>query len=446
MDKCERYYTKFIFLLLLCSLVFGVLTAFSFLYPESFRNFIPLQQLRPMHVSAALFWIISAASLNIFLHNRKDKIIPSFALRIRNIAIVTWSLTIVLVFVHYTFKKFGGREYWEFPGWISVLLLLSWIGFSYCYFIYWKSEKSKRPQYIIMWGTGMLFFLLTFIEQNLWQISWFRQSFLQEVTVQWKANGSMVGAWNQMIYGTALYLMVKISGKKEMAFDKKSIVFYFLGFTNLLFNWGHHIYNLPTHNWMRHVAYAISMTEWILLINIIRGFRKTIVESLDYTHLLSYRFILASEFWVFLNLFLALLMSIPAINRYTHGTHITVAHAMGTTIGINTMLLLASFAWLLGLDKLPEQSRKFFSKGFFLVQASLLVFWLGLIAAGFFEGYEQTFTGQRTYATINEPAMASLTLVTVAGIFLLAGFAMIIPAFWKAINRRQNSPAPARPE
>ena len=43
-----------------------------------------------------------------------------------------------------------------------------------------------------------------------------------------------------------------------------------------------------------------------------------------------------------LNLVLSISISIPAINFYTHGTHITVAHAMGSTIGINTLLLLAS--------------------------------------------------------------------------------------------------------
>jgi len=438
MDKIEKLYINFIFLLLSSSLALGVLTALSFLYPEFFKETLPLHQLRPMHVSAALFWIISAASLNIFMHNKRDAVIPVNRLRIRNISIALWLVTILLIFIHYAFQIFGGREYWEFPGWISILLLLSWCGFCYYYFLYWKNEKTKRPQYIIMWGTGMLFFLITFIEQNLWQIPWFRQSFLQEVTVQWKANGSMVGAWNQMIYGTAFYLMVKISGNKEMAFNKKSIVFYFLGFANLLFNWGHHIYNLPTHNWMRHVAYIISMTEWILLINIIQGFKKTLSDVNRFKHLITYRFLICSEFWVFLNLILALFMSIPAINRYTHGTHVTVAHAMGTTIGINTMILLGSFVYLLKIDDLEVKARKRFNTGFFVIQISLLVFWLSLIAAGIFKGYEQTYLGQRTYSMIIEPVMNCLKLFTFSGFIMMIGFGMILPYFFKAISKLNN--------
>src|SRR5690606_10544177 len=100
---------------------------------------------------------------------------------------------------------------------------------------------------------GILFFLITFLEQNLWHIPWFRQSFLREITVQWKSNGSMVGAWNQMIYGTALLLMVKMSNEPAIARSKKAFAFYFLGLTNLMFNWGHHIYNVPSAGWIRHV-------------------------------------------------------------------------------------------------------------------------------------------------------------------------------------------------
>src|SRR5690554_7380910 len=56
---------------------------------------------------------------------------------------------------------------------------------------------------------------------------------------------------------------------------------------------------------------------------------------------------LLADFWIFLNIILALLISIPAINLFTHGTHITVAYSMGTTIGINTLILLSSVTFIL---------------------------------------------------------------------------------------------------
>jgi nitric oxide reductase subunit B len=256
--------------------------------------------------------------------------------------------------------------------------VVAWLLLVVSYMRAWAKRTTPAPLYVWMWTTGILFFLFTFIEQNLYQIPWFRDHYLREITVQWKSNGAMVGAWNQMIYGTALFLMVRISGDEGIARGQKVFVFWFLGLSNLMFNWGHHIYNVPTAGWIRHVAYGISMAEWIFLINIMRGFRSQAGRAHAGTSTcFTYRFLIASELWVFLNLFLALLMSIPAINRYTHGTHITVAHAMGTTIGINTMILLASLSNMLRVDELPASDGSVGSViGRSLALASLLIFWM----------------------------------------------------------------------
>jgi nitric oxide reductase subunit B len=312
---------------------------------------------------------------------------------------------------------------------------MAWLFLMASYFLPIKKATAPIPQYVWMWSTGILFFLLTFIEQNLWNIPWFRLSYIKEVTVQWKANGAMVGAWNQMIYGTALYIMVKISGDGSLAHNKKSYIFYFIGFANLMLNWGHHIYNLPNADWVRNVSYAISMTEWFVYISIIRGFRHKLAESRQLLHLLSYRFVIASEFWVFLNLFLALLMSIPAINRYTHGTHITVAHAMGTTIGINTMILLGSLGYIIGIEHQSTRTKKTIEKGFWIVQSSLCIFWFCLIAAGAIKGYMTTGLVSTDFQAIMDRVNPFLFVSSIAGLGLVTGFVVIIYAYFGVLHR-----------
>src|SRR5690606_38315707 len=115
---------------------------------------------------------------------------------------------------------------------------------------------------------------------------------------------------------------------------------------------------------------------WLIFISIIRSFRAKMAEQQRYRYLVSYRFLMAAEFWVFMNLVLALFMSIPAINRYTHGTHITVAHAMGATIGINTMILLASLGYMLRVDALIHRRKTAITIGLRTTQISLTLFWL----------------------------------------------------------------------
>ena len=180
--------------------------------------------------------------------------------------------------------------------------------------------------------------------------------------------------------------------------------------------WGHHIYNVPGASWIRNVSYVISMTEWIFLIKMIQDFKNTLENRKKFKYLITYKFIIAAEFWVFMNLLLALAMSVPAINRYTHGTHITVAHAMGTTIGINTMILFASFSYILGIDTKNDSTKKTISVNYWITQYSLLIFWLSLIIAGIIKGYRTTTMNINNFQEMMEPVIPALKVFSVAGV------------------------------
>jgi nitric oxide reductase subunit B len=438
MSKSLRLYFAFSLGMLLLALFFGAVAAFAFLYPEFFNRYFPFYQLRPMHVSAALFWIISGATAGILFYKKAVFGKAEKGALAERAFILLWISTIVAVFIFYSFKKFGGREYWEFPPFLGLPIFGAWVCLMYSYYDSWKKRERKTPLYVWMWSTGILFFLITFLEQNLYQIPWFRQSFLREITVQWKSNGAMVGAWNQMIYGTSLFIMVKMSGSERAARNNKAFFFYFLGLTNLMFNWGHHIYNVPAASWIRHISYAISMTEWLILISIMQDFKAKLSEQRKYRHLLSYRFLIASEYWIFLNLLLALMMSIPAINRYTHGTHITVAHAMGATIGINTMILLASIGYILKIDRLQSRSKRTITIGFIITQGSLLIFWTSLIAAGILKGYRDIVLNISPFQGMMRPVNKVLHVFAFAGVILFAGMVLIVVNYFTALLRMRS--------
>ena len=439
MQNFIRLYIVSALSLLLATLIFGLLASWAFLYPETYNKFLPFYQLRPFHVSAALFWIISGATVSILYYKNEAFAAVKNNKILERLFIYLWLGTIIAIFVCYGFKKFGGRAYWEFPPILCVPLLISWVLLIGSYFIPLFKSAGKKPIYIWMWSTGIFFFLITFIEQNLWQIPWFRYSYLREITVQWKANGAMVGAWNQMIYGTSIYLMVKVSGDENMAKGKTVFFFYFLGLTNLMFNWGHHIYNVPTASWIRDTSYFISMTEWVFLISIIQGFKKKLEERRRLRHLITYRFIIAAEFWVFMNLLLTLAMSVPAINRYTHGTHITVAHAMGATIGINTMILLASFSYMLGIEYRTDRLKKAISINYWISQYSLGAFWLSLIAAGIIKAYRTTALNMTNFQEMMQPVMPAIKLFSYAGIGLLISMGIIASIYiYQALHFKEE--------
>lgn len=369
---------------LLLGISFGIIGGFQYIFPKFLNDQIPFQKSRPLHVYLVITWIFTAAQGAIYYF------IPRISNRTMFWAKGTWVHFYIQLFlsigimIAFFMGYFGGREYLEFPPWMGAVLFISWIPFALNFFFTLKPDYRKVPVYIWSWSTGILFFFITLSESYLWVFDFFGGNIVRDVTVQWKALGSMVGSWNMLVYGTGFYLMEKLSNDTKLAQSRIAFFFYFLGLTNLMFNWGHHTYIVPAAPWIKTVAFVISMTELLILGHIIWNWRKTLSHALKTYHHIPFRLLSLVDYWIFLNLILAIAISVPALNYYTHGTHITVAHAMGATIGINTFLLFASVYHILQQKKpgVFQDLKIFTTIGIRTTSLSLLVFCIALIGSG----------------------------------------------------------------
>lgn len=289
-----------------------------------------------------------------------------------------------------------------------------------------------------MWLTGIIFFLFTYLESNLWLIPYFRDSLVKDMTIQWKSYGSLVGSWNMLIYGSSIYLMDKIAGNKKYSLSKTGFGIYFLGLFNLMFNWGHHIYTLPTAPYIKHIAYAVSMSELLLFGRMIWQWKTSVASARKYFYYRPYQFLIAADFWIFMTLGLAIAMSVPALNIYMHGTHVIVAHTMGATIGINTMLLLAfAFEIIGGGSVCGSKQRSIIKWGYWLMNCSLFVFWTALIVAGFLKSYWEFRQPDLPFGLMMISLKPWFHLFYFSGVVLATGFVMVVYPLLK-------SPSPAR--
>ncbi len=428
------------FVLLLIGLVAGVLSSIVYLVPDFFIENGSLLKLRPIHVSAVMFWIIIGATATVYTglwQFKKSKIVTI-------IAKIQWCLWIIaLTGISYSYWEgdFGGREYWEFnPIW-AIPIFLAFSLFLVAFFLSVKQIKTW-PVYIWMWMTGIVFFLFIFIENYLWIFPYFRFHFVSDMTLQWKVNGSMIGSFNQLLYGSAFFLMDYINkgATKKVAFSKLAFGLYFLGLANLMFNWGHHIYTLPTDSYVRIVAYVISMTEWVFFAKIVYNWKKSYLEIKSNYHYFPFRFLMATDFWVFINMGQAILMSIPALNIYTHGTHVTVAHSMGTTIGINTMIIFATaFTFLGPIDEKRKSIKNILNFSFWIAQVALLCMFVALDYAGFLRGMWQMSKSQIPFSVMMDQSWMVFAIIGVAGLILLICFFVFIYFLFIYLFKKINS-------
>lgn len=412
--------------LLLMGLVFGMTGAFQYILPGLFKTYLSFERTRPLHVSSVVFWILFASSGGVLIYLREYFGKKLFAHWLSRLQLGLFLAGVILILAGYISGRFGGREYWEFPPVLALFLIAGWVLFIIQVVGSIKTLKGQ-PVYIWMWLTGAVGFLFTFSESYLWMLPYFKSNIVRDMTVQWKSYGSIVGSWNMLVYGVGFYLMEKISGDKTYARSAIAFLLFFLGLFNLMFNWSHHIYTLPVMAAVKHVGYLVSMTELLILGRIIYKWKDSVTAISKNRQHLSYRFLMIADVWIFLNLFLAILMSIPSINVYTHGTHVTVAHVMGTTIGINTMLLLAvAFDVLRNTCRSLEPYRVRIMRASWLVNISLFIFLGALVAAGVQRAIWQLTTNAIPFGQMVNGLRPYFIAFTCAGFSLLIGFFMIV--------------------
>lgn len=420
-DKYPLYFIYIGLISLLFGLLCGLLAGFQYITPSFIKEILPFNALRPLHTLFVVSWILLSAIGGIYYY-----------IKPRNLLLIKvhfwlFVFTGIGIIISYLSKNFAGKEYLEFPSYFYFPIVVGWILFGINYYKTMLPSFKNWPVYFWMWATGIIFMIYHFTEAHLWLLPYFRDHFIQNISLQWKSGGSYVGSWNMLVYGTALFVMSKISNDESYAKSKKAFFFYFLGLTNLMFGWAHHIYIIPTAPWIRYLAYAISMTEWIILFSIIYDWKKSLSKEKKIKFSLAYKLILLADFWVFLNIILALLISIPSINLFTHGTHITVAHSMGTTIGINTLILLSSIAFIIDSEnKFTLVSEKRIAFGIKIFNASFLLFWVSLLLMGIKKGYWNFFSKNESFSQLQDSLHWIYVLFVSFGLGIFIGLYIIV--------------------
>ncbi|SHG56496.1 cbb3-type cytochrome c oxidase subunit I [Winogradskyella jejuensis] len=402
---------------LLLGVIFGLVASLQYIYPEFLKNALPFIKLRPLHVTSGISWIILGAigSIYFYLNNLKF-----YSVKLLKTHFTLYLLTGISLYFSYVLGNMDGREYLAFTPFLIIPILFGWLLFGINLFKTLWSSISNWPVYYWMWGTGIVFMIYHLSEAHFWLIEEFRMNFTKDMAVQWKSYGSFTGSWNMLVYGISIYVMTKIKGDEQMGRSNKAFFFYFLGLTNLMFGWAHHTYFLPTQPWIRYVAYIVSMSEWIVLASIIYDWRRGLPIPNFQKHSMAIKLMKTADFWIFANLVLALLISIPAINYYTHGTHITVAHSMGTTIGINTTILFSSIYYIVGtLNKKYQETTVLQKVSIKLFNGALIVFVVSLLAAGIKRSHWIHFSDNSSFSEMQDAQYVVYILLTVSGLGLL---------------------------
>ncbi|MCP3919270.1 MAG: hypothetical protein GY711_27335 [bacterium] len=412
---------------------------------------LSLIQLRPLHTTFASAWIFlgAVACISYFLFESKAPT-PSEKLRFK-IQMVCWGSAGLGALLTLPFGLGSGREYIGILPVFSVLILAGWTLFAINFFGRVARGFWSRPAYVYMWSVGILYFMYTFIEGHAHLLPWVKRYPVADLQVQWKSCGTLVAAFNQMIYGSLIYVGERISGDKRPGQSRTAFALFGVGLLNSFTNYAHHTYHLPQSHLVKWIAFWVSMLEIILLVLVFREVtgmasrkRRSTLDFQTSTH-----FIELSKYWNSCLLFLALLISVPPLNALIHGTHTVMAHAMGSELAIDSYILFAVFANLLAsIFPKRETLREYVDSQSVHRTARLLnVSLIGLIVWLLARG---TVTGVTRYLGRAEPDWVGAfpyvfaVLGIAVGLLLLRFVAIWVPLFVDPDRHRAWSPGRAR--
>ncbi len=327
----------------------GALYSVPALAPSFQSVGLDLRQLRPIHTTFAAAWIFlgGVAVVHRWLQDYGGR--PSSGDRWRmRVQVVSWALAGSGILVTLAVGIGSGREYVGFHPAFSALILLGWVCYAWNFFRIAGPSFFHRPLYLTMWGVGMLFFIYTFVEQHLYLIPAIFENPLQDLQVQWKATGTLVGSFNLFVYGSIIYIGERISRDGSYGHSKVAYALFGVGLLNSFTNFAHHTYHLPQDHIVKWISFVVSMTEITILCRAIYDLWKLAHRSHRTEFCAARGSFGASKYWSVFILVSAVLISVPPLNAIIHGTYAVTGHAMGATIGIDTMVLIGAIIWILG--------------------------------------------------------------------------------------------------
>jgi len=332
------------------TLIAGILGALYYVpaITPAFQSLgIDLRQLRPIHATFAIAWIFVAGAAVVYRYLEDVGGPATKADRIRlRIQVLCWAAAGVGVIGTLALGITSGREYIGFHPIISVLIVIGWCCYLWNFYRVVGKSFWRQPVYVTMWGVALIFFLYTFLEQHAYLLPRIFADPVQDLRVQWKATGTLVGSFNLFVYGTIVYIGEQMTGDKSYGHSKIAYALFAVGLLNSFTNFGHHSYHLPQSAAVNWISFVVSMTEITILARCISDVWRMMRDGGGEPNATTVAFN-SAKWWTFGILFSSLLISVPPLNSVIHGTYVVTGHAMGATIGIDTMVLLAAIFWLL---------------------------------------------------------------------------------------------------
>lgn len=316
----------------LAALGAGVLAGAFTAWPPAVGRAVTLHAVQPLHTTLALAWIFLGCVALVGLYGADGSL--------RSLQVSRLQLAATLLFVAGALAgiaqgRFSGREYLTWPPSVSIPLLGSFALNLVAVLFAWRRlvEHSGEAAWLLL--TGAVLLPAGLVEAHLYLLDTVAANPGRDLAIQWHALDTIIAAWIVILYGIGMLLLPP--GTKPV----RAGWLFTLAVIGILLDFGHHNYPSPQAHLIKIVSFTATMLGAVSFLRHLRAVRRSAAAGDRLARCLRH-----IELWTLFAVGTGILLAVPPVNLYAHGTYVIVAHTMGSIIGVNSLLIVvAGLVW-----------------------------------------------------------------------------------------------------
>lgn len=390
---------------------------------------IGFQHGRAIHLNLSILWPTLGLMGMTYYFFVSESEVEIYSLRLAKVQFWIFVVSILGILGSLVLGINDGREYLEGKLPFRILILLALVIFAYNLLrTYLLPESKKRATSVIM-VTGVISAIVLLTPNLL---------FFSHQTVDDYVKFWVVHMWEELSFelvgaGITIALLMAITNVKRLALEKLLYLEASMIVSTGLLATGHHYYWIGVPKFWLIIGLLFSTFQVIPIILVFYSLLKNLkVKGRLINNYVVLGLIVVSSFWHVTGAgLLGLLMSIPSLNLYMHGTLITSSHSHLALFGVFGMLVIAGSYYI--LTNSVTLSRKFQIKtilSFVLINSGLLVMGGALFLAGLIQMYLWRIAGMDFIEV--QILLKPYYLIRGLGGMLFTGGSLLFT--WKIIN------------
>ncbi len=398
-QKLAINYFRVAIVLFLANLLFGLLAAIQYLYPNFLFEIINFSTNRTLHINALVVWLLYAMIGAVYWLLPEETGIETVAIGLGKLLFYILTAAVAVVVLVFLLIQVGagdiksiwlineGREYLEAPRWADIGIVVVVLGFLANVFL--TAFKGRRTGIL----TVLMFDLLALAGLYLAGMFFTKNVSMDQFWWWWVIHLWVEATWEVYVAAVVGWGLIKTLGANRKIVEMWIWIELAMLFGSGILGLGHHYFWIGTPEYWWEIGALFSALEPVPLIgmfvHVIYDWGKQAGKQHEITNKPAFAWFVVNTFGNFLGAGVwGFMHTLPQINIYTHGTQWTPAHGHLAFYGAYAAILIGMM-YVVVQGKYGIQRMRFTAAGKWGI-ALLTIGLIGMTMALTIAGYQQS--------------------------------------------------------